>query len=211
MDNNSALWASWYISSSGPKPYRVFFAGDSGYQFHDSVDWPPTQSSTQAPTAHGYEAAEISENDKHPACPAFAEIKAKLGVPHALLLPVSVGATYGYVRSFTYLSDAASPFPHHNPGLTGAAHMPPWDAVRVLRTMTDDNRQGEDGDGPVAIAMHWGTFVPEPTEVLMTLGQLEWACQQQNVAFARSYGAGKKAMGARACFLALNHGQSVEL
>lgn len=98
--------------------------------------------------------------------------------------------------------------------------MPPWDAVRVLREMTaGEEAAGGAGDGggagdkmeyPVAIGMHWGTFVTDKTEVLKTLGQLEWACGEQGVDFRR--GLREKEEGGereRPCFLALNHGQSV--
>lgn len=209
-DTNSTLWSSWYITSPGPRPCRVFFAGDSGYQFHDSPEWPPSPSNVTSTAFKSEGLSDTNQDEKFPVCPIYTEIASRLGVPHLLLLPVSVGATYSYFRSFTYLPDSLSPFPHHSPGLTAAAHMPPWDAVRVLRVMTYTATRAEDGDWPVAIAMHWGTFVPEPTEILMTLGQLEWACKQHNVAFSRSLVEGKKGKDAKACFLVLNHGQSVD-
>ncbi|KAH8894334.1 Metallo-hydrolase/oxidoreductase [Thozetella sp. PMI_491] len=204
-DVNSTLWASWYIVTSGSSPYRAFFAGDSGYQFHESPDWPPSPSSGIP------DKIETDTDEKFPVCPAFAEIATRIGTPDLFLLPVSVGATYSYLRSFAYVPDSINPLPYINPGYTAVTHMPPWDAVRVLRTMIENSSRGDNSDPPVAIGVHWGTFVVDPTEVLMTLGQLEWACQQQGVAFARSVESGEINEKQEACFLALNQGQSVEL
>lgn len=199
-DTGSTLWASWYLEHPGiGQPYRVLFAGDTGYQFHDSPDWPPAPGQT---SEEGREA----EDTKFPPCPAFVEIRDRLGPPQLLLLPVSVGATYAYLRSLVSLPDSMSPVPRHGVGLAGAAHMPAWDAVRVLKLMTE----GEEGERPVAIAMHWGTFVTEGVEVLRTLGQLEWACEKQGVGFGREIPRGDGLDGGdRPLFLAVNHGQSV--
>lgn len=237
-DANAALWSSWFVarasSSAGRSPYNVFFAGDTGYQFHADPAWPPRPprpsgtpaipsgpkralskrvARKESPAA----AAAVEEREaqeKHPPCPAFAQIKARLGAPHVLYLPLALGATWAYLKSFTsnYLPAALDPFPRHSPGIAGAIHMPPWDAVRVLREMTD--RKAEDSDGeaeaeaPIAIGMHWGTFVTDQTEVLKTLGQLEWACREQGVEFGRGVEwPGETQEKAR--FLALHHGRSV--
>jgi N-acyl-phosphatidylethanolamine-hydrolysing phospholipase D len=206
-DTGATLWASWYLEHPGisknDRSYRVFFAGDTGYQFHDSRDWPPAPGQT---SEEGHEA----EDTKFPACPAFAEIKDRLGPPQLLLLPISVGATYAYLRSLISLPDSISPVPRHSAGLAGAAHMPAWDAVRVLRLMTEQEKGDGEAERPVAIAMHWGTFVTEGIEVLRTLGQLEWACEKQGVEFGRSIPGGDRLEGRdRPLFLAVNHGQSV--
>ncbi|KAK3349864.1 beta-lactamase superfamily domain-containing protein [Lasiosphaeria hispida] len=204
---NTALWSSWFLESQQPgeDPYRVFFAGDTGYQFHDSPSWPPSPSQSES------EQEKHSNDAKFPPCPAFAKIRQRFGPPNLLLLPVSVGATFAYLRSLVYLPDWLSPIPRHSPGVTGANHMPAWDAVRVLNAMRggEGGRADAKGSSPtVAIAMHWGTFVTDPIEVLRTLGQLEWACQKQGVRFARhlddSSGTEEKPW-----FLALNHGQSI--
>lgn len=107
--------------------------------------------------------------------------------------------------------------------------MPPWDAVQVLRVMADcesatDSSGGDGGEGvgeggseeqgkdegeregPVAVAMHWGTFVTDPAEVLRTLGGLEWACRMQGVGFGRELEKGAKG---KPRFVAVNHGGSV--
>ena len=221
-DANSTLWSSWYLRrcAENGSTYRVFFAGDTGYQFHGSPNWPPSP-----PSAKGTQKPNIpaSDDTEYPPCPAFAEIRDRLGPPSLLLLPVAVGSTYSYLRSFVALPDWISPFPRHSAGITAGIHMPPWDAVRVFKLMTELPDQGTTSDGaegrsdtgkfsnphpPVAIAMHWGTFVTEGAEVLKTLGQLEWACQQQGVHFARSLPAPGEEKNTPV-FVTLNHGQSI--
>ena len=94
--------------------------------------------------------------------------------------------------------------------------MPSWDAVRVLNVMTAGSTsstsaaQNEQHEPAVAIAVHWGTFITEPVEVLATLGQLQWACEAHGVEFARSLDDRQTRHG-EASFIALNHGQSVAL
>ncbi|GAB1315587.1 Protein-lysine N-methyltransferase efm4 [Madurella fahalii] len=237
-DADSALWSSWCLEhlTTDQPPYRVFFAGDTGYQFHADPSWPPKPPSGQAQTDEPRHADQNEE--KFPACPAFAQIRERIGPQHLLLLPVSVGASFAYLRSFVPLPAWINPLPRHSPGVTGANHMPPWDAVRVLGVMTERgcraDGEGESGDGEqsatpvVAVAMHWGTFVTEPVEVLKTLGQLEWACKEHGVRFARSFdssgsvwrgggvggsdGSSQVGEGTMApWFVALNHGQSVSI
>jgi len=214
IDANSSLWSSWSLEYSGvqlctqdsTKSTRIFFAGDTGYQFHDSPGWPPPPTTPFA--AKGTKAEQIYDSGKHPACPAFQEIAERIGPPNLLLLPVSVGATYDYFRSFSPLPYSMSPIPRHSLGLTAHNHMPPWDAVRVLKLMTGNVSQDE--APPVAMAMHWGTFVTEAVEILKTLGQLEWACAAYDVEFARSIGE-RANPNRRASFLAVHHGQSVTI
>ena len=234
VGNNATLWSSWYLECCNPDPaqtpYRVFVAGDTGYQFHASPSWPPSPN-----TDTQERKSTIDEPDEtFPACPAFAEISERIGAPNLLLMPIWVGATFSYLRSLVPFPDWMSPFPRHAVGLAAANHMPPWDAVKVMKLMTDrkaespplQNREGN-GPGenrpPIAIAMHWGTFVTDPVEVFKTLGQLEWACKQQGVRFARSLPGSKSDGGGDGVvaeephggssqepyFLALNHGQSV--
>lgn len=205
FDADTTLWSSWYVEHPSPKPYRVYFAGDTGFQFHPSPTWPPAPPSEKEKPKK--QKKQDAEDDQFPSCPAFEEIAERLGAPHLLLLPVAVGATFSFLRSYVPLPDAISPFPRHSPGLTAANHMPPWDAVRVFRLMTA--KADPDSDrAPVALAMHWGTFVPDRVEILKTLGSLEWACDQHGVRFGRSLG-GFTEEPAGPVFLALNHGQSV--
>ncbi|KAH6618220.1 beta-lactamase superfamily domain-containing protein [Chaetomium sp. MPI-SDFR-AT-0129] len=227
-DTNLALWSSWYIeylpsdphSIHGPKPYRVFFGGDTGYQFHPSPAWPPSP-------ANPHPDIPAEDETTYPPCPAFAEIRDRIGPPDLLLLPVSVGATFSYLRSFVPLPNWVNPFPRHTAGVTGANHMPAWDAVKVMKEMVGVGELGmgeESGSsggtgGPaetekeaVAMAVHWGTFVPDPEEVLHTLGSLEWACQQQGVKFVRELreeGADREEERRGLRFAAVNHGGSV--
>ncbi|KAK4118517.1 Metallo-hydrolase/oxidoreductase [Parathielavia appendiculata] len=210
-DADSALWSSWYIELLHPAhgsrpnkpPFRVFFAGDTGYQFHPSPAWPP---SPNKPSPAG----DNEDDKKFPACPAFAEIRDRIAPPNLLLLPVSVGATFAYLRSFVPLPDWINPFPRHSAGVTAANHMPPWDAVRVLKAMAELGGDA-DGEPAVAVAMHWGTFVTDPAEVLRTLGALEWACQRQGVRFGRKLVKGGEVGdgGPQPWFVAVNHGGSV--
>ncbi|KAK0278017.1 hypothetical protein LTS00_014003 [Friedmanniomyces endolithicus] len=179
-DANASLWSSWYLvhSNARGESYRVFFAGDSGYQFHASPGWPP------APSEKGRkQVAARSDDDSpqalHPICPIFDEIANRLGSPHLLMLPIAVGATFDYIRSMAPVPDSINPIPRHSPGVTAHNHMPPWDAVRVFRAMTKDDC-GADGR-PVAVAMHWGTFTIDAVEILKTLGQLEWACEAHDM------------------------------
>jgi len=232
LDTDMTLWSSWFVQHpmhAETTPYRVFFAGDTGYQFHASPQWPPSppsssSSSSSSPTTATtppkqavLATGEVADNPKYttyPTCPAFQDIVDALGATDLLILPIWVGGTYDFVRSLVPVSDALSPFPRHKLGLTAANHMPPWDAVRVLKLMTKgkEGKKGLDSSrrrAPVAVAMHWGTFITEPVEVLKTLGQLQWACEQQGVRFAREMdGDGGEA---ETTFLALNHGQSVTL
>lgn len=228
-DADLALWASWFLTHEEPpssdsqheKPYRVFFAGDSGYQFHSDSAWPPrpppgtTHQQLSAGTIKKVADPDnvSSSKEKYPPCPAYKEIAARLGTPDLVYLPVALGATWAYIRSFfsNYVPAPAVPVPRHSSGVTGAIHMPPWDAVRVLRDLMSSNTST--GRPPVAVAMHWGTFVTEPVEILKTLGQLEWACYNQGVRFGRSLEEAREAESEtekeQPLFLALNHGQSI--
>ncbi|KAK0930988.1 hypothetical protein LTR29_016495 [Friedmanniomyces endolithicus] len=207
-DANASLWSSWYLEHyrAPSERYCVFFAGDSGYQFHASPGWPPPPSSSEKEREQV--AARFDDNSpqtKYPVCPIFKEIANRLGSPHLLMLPIAVGATYDYVRSMAPVPDSMNPIPRHSAGVTAHNHMPPWDAVRVLRAMTESSGGG--GERAVAIAMHWGTFVIDAMEVLKTLGQLEWACEAHAVRFSRTLEPREE--DGKACFLALNHGESV--
>ncbi|KAF2147630.1 Metallo-hydrolase/oxidoreductase, partial [Myriangium duriaei CBS 260.36] len=198
-DADSSLWSGWYLEHKlhDDQTYRVFFAGDSGYQFHGSPTWPP-----RPPT---------SRLQQYPPCPAFKEIATRLGSPHLVFLPIALGATYAYVRSFfsDYLPNSTDPFPRHSSGVTGAIHMPPWDAVRVLHDLAGSGAANSSSEAPVAVAMHWGTFVTDPIEILKTLGQLEWACERQGVRFARELEQNEQGKTPQPRFIAVNHGESV--
>uniref|UniRef100_V5EQB9 Metallo-beta-lactamase domain-containing protein n=2 Tax=Kalmanozyma brasiliensis (strain GHG001) TaxID=1365824 RepID=V5EQB9_KALBG len=228
VDTNCALWSSWYLehphSNADGTPTKLYFGGDTGCQFHGPSFPPapplapasvpttpasetgdslfPNQPLRSHPTYRG--GAHLSPDDElsspYPPCPAFSEIITRLGHPSFLMLPISVGATISFLRSYIPLPDSISPFPRLTPGLTAANHMPPWDAVRVFDEMTSGQA--------TCMAIHWGTFISGPEEVLKTLGQLKWACEQMGVRFAR----GEDAIGEKGkTFVALNHGGSITL
>ncbi|EPQ30333.1 uncharacterized protein PFL1_01859 [Pseudozyma flocculosa PF-1] len=219
LDANVSLWSSWYISSSSSSPpliadqsspdgngkgaigsHRIFFAGDTGFQMHTSPHYPPCPSPSPS-SAHTID-IDIDEAEREQeregegegeggaaTCPAFDEIRTRLGRPHVSLLPVSVGATLSFVRSYVPLSDRFSPLPRIKPGLTGGNHATPWDALRIFDILTnppkrqhhqEHNDQG-DAEEYVAVAIHWGTFVSGPLEVVKTVGNTLWACQAQHV------------------------------
>ncbi|SPO23593.1 related to FMP30 - mitochondrial inner membrane protein with a role in maintaining mitochondrial morphology [Ustilago trichophora] len=246
VDANCALWSSWFLEHPGtkvdPTPSRIFFGGDTGCQFHGR-SFPPaplrpaengSEDATPAsevsslgesatppdlthnPTYRGGTRLQQDVEEDYPACPAFEEIVARLGVPNFLMLPISVGATISFLRSYVPLPDSISPFPRISSGLTAANHMPPWDAVGVFDRMTS-HKDASGKEDAVCMAIHWGTFISGPEEVLKTLGQLKWACEQHNVHFGRSEDAlpakGKEKTGkvGRKTFIALNHGASLVL
>lgn len=197
VDTNCALWSSWFVEHvAGAKSTKIFFGGDTGCQFHEG-DFPPAPRPDDAVSSPPTFA-------QYPACPAFDEIVARLGSPDFLMLPVSVGATISFLRSYIPLPDAYSPFPRLSTGLTAANHMPPWDAVSVFDRMTQGNPDA------VCLAIHWGTFIAGPEEVLKTLGQLEWACRQHNVTYARSLDTTAQPSASKT-FIALDHGASTSL
>ncbi|KAK0744295.1 beta-lactamase superfamily domain-containing protein [Apiosordaria backusii] len=205
---NGSLWASWMVedlgSQEGKKPYRVFFGGDTGYQFHTDPAWPPSPPVTWK-RGDPLPPSEEEKREDYPACPAFREISDNVGPPDLSLLPISVGASFAYLRSFTtWMPDWGNPMPRHTQGVTGANHMPPWDAVKVFKEMTDGKKAKA-----VAVGLHWGTFATEPEEVLKTLGSLEWACRRQGVEFGRGWDGKNDGKGAGSTFLALNQGESV--
>lgn len=215
---DTALWSGWHIQheSPGGQKYRVFFAGDSGYQCHSDPSWPPKppKSTTHADLVAG-STPKVADPDnispeKYPPCPAYKEIAERLGRPDLVYLPVALGATWAYVRSWfsNYLPPSSVPIPRHSSGIAGAFHMPPWDAVRVLRDLTS-GANDEEARPPVAVAIHWGTFVTEPVEVVKTLGLLEWACYNQDVRFGRRLENSSEDIDRRSLFVALNHGQSI--
>lgn len=149
----------------------------------------------------------------YPACPAFAEIAAKLGAPDMLMLPVSVGATYAFLKSFDLLPDWISPIPRLSDGLTGANHMSASDAVAILQIMQTQGRSNgrPPRHRPVCLAIHWGTFVEGPAEITETIFRLETACAQRRVAFVRAYEGVPDAPDSTPAFALVNHGQSIRV
>ncbi|WFD42280.1 hypothetical protein MPSI1_000921 [Malassezia psittaci] len=142
--------------------------------------------------------------EKYPACPAFLEIAQRLGSPDMLLLPVAVGATLAYLKSFDLLPEWITPVPRLSSGLTGANHMTAADAVRIYKEMT---RSHQGSRVPVCLAIHWGTFVTGVEEIKETMCHLETACVNQDVRYSRSYESSSEHL----TFALVNHGQSIRV
>ncbi|WFD29449.1 N-acetylphosphatidylethanolamine-hydrolyzing phospholipase D [Malassezia sp. CBS 17886] len=217
-DACKTLWASWMLEHALAcgDVYRVFFGGDSGFRLQ-----PGRGGGARTPDARAY-----------PACPAFEAIATRIGAPDLSMLPVSVGATYAFLKSFDPLPDWMSPVPRLDDGVTGAIHMSAADAVAVFTLM---GRAGAAARGeksaprraPVCVAIHWGTFVDGPGEVVETMCRLRAACDAEGVHFTRggaeeaksaAVGSGTAhehaARGDAVCtseptFAMLDHGQSV--
>lgn len=197
FDASRSLWSSWtieYKHTHDQKPFRAFFGGDTGFQFH-----------SQSPQAAHY-----------PTCPAFAEVQKELGVPHLIFLPISVGATFNFVKSY----DALGVIPEMDGGLTGANHMTPFDAVRVAKILVgqpgEEDRQPEQINSPdiqqsVVMAIHWGTFVSGMDEIRRSMQDLESACAVQDVLYARQYDQRKNKSHPKGLitFACIDHGQSI--
>ncbi len=217
MDANATLWSSWYLHhETGQHDFRAFFAGDTGFQFRDPSSKQQDGSATRAA----------------PQCPAFEEIARRLGSPHLSLLPISVGATLGYLKSYDPFPSFLSPIPSNvDEGLTAANHMPASDAVRVFELMrqcgggdgpeNEEKEQPSEGSSsssqepaPVALAIHWGTFVQNELEAARSLRKLKAACEEHDVRFARSFdpsASSSRPPPANGTFVALNSGESFEM
>ncbi|PWN30468.1 Metallo-hydrolase/oxidoreductase [Jaminaea rosea] len=202
LDAGSSLWASYTLffsrrgnaSASQPeeKPFRVFFGGDTGYKLR-----PPATQSGQGVRLHGGEgegdssgesassASSAATSTVHPACPAFREIQENLlgsdgGVSSSsadlLLLPISVGSTYSYVRSW----DPVGFLPTVDGGLTAANHLDTWEACEVAHVLLGPDVRGKEARGeskrPTVLGMHFATFSPED-ETRDTVKRLGRACR----------------------------------
>jgi len=180
-DAGHTLWSSWVLEHGHGDVFRVFFGGDSGFCMHKSDE-------------------EIGEPPAYPECPAFHEIAQRIGAPDLSFLPVSVGATYAYLKSFDPLPDWLSPVPRLHDGLTGANHMTAADAVRVFQQMHEPRA----ARAPLAVAIHWGTFVEGPEDIFETVSRLHEACKHYGVPLARHVDT-----LTTPTFVLLHHGQSV--
>jgi hypothetical protein len=220
--------------------FSAFFGGDTGFQFHGAREEEEANaalSSAATPLLPPSRAA-------YPICPLFAQVRRRLGVPDLLLLPISVGATLSFLKSYEPpLPVALKLFPSISDGLTGANHMGPRDAVRAMRIMTDaqhgeadeaadeagvpDDWQALDATppavraprAPLALAVHWGTFVADAAEAEASMRQLREACDATGtggVRFCRGAAQTQAWLGSRSeadggAFAALDHGETVWL
>jgi len=238
LDANTTLWASWTLEHypfpqkkrTNREPFRVFFGGDTGYQFqsHQTVDQASDSSRDSPPSAPHQRVdgksgslSAASKTPSYPVCPAFQQISSRLGSPDLLLLPISVGATISFLKSFDPIPPAWSPFPRIDPELNSSNHMGPEDAVRVMKLMISERekeiarlRASEKGSSsserksssPIAIGIHWGTFVSGENEIKNSIRELRKACRKRGVRFGRE---SEKGDG-DASFILVNHGGSVE-
>jgi len=115
--------------------FRAFFAGDSGLKYHNT---------------------NIKKREQFPACPAFEEITSKFGAPQLLFLPISVGSSLSWARSWDPFPRRYSPFPRVSSALTSAIHMDPDDAVEVAGIMRGKgmSRDEVDKEGQTCLAVH---------------------------------------------------------
>lgn len=223
LDAGVSLWSSWYMqhvpraaAPGAPERFSVFFGGDTGFQFHGAQE-----EEEDAAAAADTAATPLlpSRSTAYPICPLFAQVRRRLGVPDLLLLPISVGATLSFLKSYEPpLPAALKLFPSISDGLTGANHMGPRDAVRAMRIMIGaahgepDDQEVDDAAGvpddwrplddaaspaarapraPLALAVHWGTFVGDAAEAAASMRQLREACAaSQTVASAASSSGG---------------------
>ena len=207
LDANTALWSSWYLDYESKKEaFRTFFAGDTGYQLHEPHVEPTGDDAAATIGKEG------TTRKKYPTCPAFEEIASQLGAPHLSLLPISVGATLSFLKSYDPFPVGWSPFPSGlDEGLTAANHMPPRDAVRVFNLMQEvGGKSKKSRRGAVALAIHWGTFVSDIGEAQQSLRKLKRACEESQVTFKRNLGQDDATSDERS-FVALNAGQSIEM
>ncbi|KAN0060083.1 hypothetical protein ACQY0O_008056 [Thecaphora frezii] len=180
-DKDQTLWCSWTVEWIPPQQrahpstehavnatFRAFFAGDTGLKYHkDSVE----------------------KRNQYPPCPAFAEIAKRIGRPDLLLLPISVGSSLSYFRSWDPFPRSISPFPRVSAALTSSIHMDPYDAVETHEIMRSQKDGNEEARGrkrlPISLAVHYGTFVRNNAQTEADVRQLHDACRRAKLAFRR--------------------------
>lgn len=168
-DKDTTLWASWVVqwhsntsSREESKRFSAFFAGDTGLKYH-----------SDNPHKRG----------KYPACPAFAEIAKKFAPFDLLLLPISVGSSLSYFRSWDPFPRAFSPFPRVASTLTSSIHMDPYDAVECHEIFKQNGNESR--KGLVSLAVHYGTFVRNEEQTRADVRELRKACNMQKLKFQR--------------------------
>ncbi|PWZ01683.1 Metallo-hydrolase/oxidoreductase [Testicularia cyperi] len=187
-DKDASLWASWVVEwygasdstsdrsdgGKGDAIFRAFFSGDTGLKYHH--DNP-------------------NKRHKYKPCPAFAEIAARLGRPDLLLLPISVGSSLSYFRSWDPFPRAMSPFPRVSAALTSSIHMDPYDAVEMHHLMLENGKPPSDSRPehahgqqrkPVSLAVHYGTFVRNENQTSADIRELRQACEKWKLPFKRT-------------------------
>ncbi|CDS01106.1 related to FMP30-mitochondrial inner membrane protein with a role in maintaining mitochondrial morphology [Sporisorium scitamineum] len=161
-DKDSSLWASWVVEWTTPDSrFCTFFAGDTGLKYH--YDNP-------------YKRA------KYPACPAFSHIATKCHLFDLLLLPISVGSSLSYFRSWDPFPRAFSPFPRVSSTLTSSIHMDPHDAVECHQIFQQNSSKRK---AMVSLAVHYGTFVRNAEQTRGDVRELRKACRMGGLKFHR--------------------------
>lgn len=117
------------------KRFRAFFAGDTGLRYHNT---------------------NVKKKEHFPVCPAFEEITRKYGPPSLLFLPISVGSSLSYFRSWDPFPRRFSPFPRVAATLTSSIHMDPEDSVEVAGIMRGKglDRDEVEREGQTCLAVH---------------------------------------------------------
>ncbi|KAF8323727.1 Metallo-hydrolase/oxidoreductase [Clavulina sp. PMI_390] len=216
LDSNSSLWSSWYFSSydsaspaSTDEPkHRVYFAGDTGLRYRD-----------QAVKDHEWET-----------CPIFLDIAQRYGTPDLALLPISVGGTLPYVKSWDPAPAGWSLVPEIPEALTSSTHMSPADAVDLHKLLlghelfsTEDSPNGieasQSANTPlpgrkrlISLAIHFGTFCSGPAESRDTIRTLRRECKDKEVLFMKL--AGRDSLieqDQESSFVVMDHGATIKI
>ncbi|UZJ54919.1 hypothetical protein CBS101457_004239 [Exobasidium rhododendri] len=208
-DQCKSLWSSWLVQykedDNSVKSFRTFFAGDTGLRSHN----------TSRPHRHEFVT-----------CPIFREISLKYGVPHLLLLPISVGSSLSYFRSWDPFPRRFSPFPAIQTSMTSAIHMDSEDAAHCHRIMTlvdDEVREEQDKEavkrarkdietrGVTSLAIHYATFVRNEQQTRADVRDLKKACEENGINFIRTEKGGYDLEGGKenGRFLVTDQGETV--
>lgn len=171
-DKDTSLWASWVMEWKAPAScsesglrFCAFFAGDTGLKYHHD-------------NPH--------KRHKYPACPAFGEIAQRYGPFDLLLLPISVGSSLSWFRSWDPFPRAISPFPRVSSTLTSSIHMDAHDAVECHQIFQRErDAQGERKRAMVSFAVHYATFVRNHEQTRGDIRELAKACSARGVPFCR--------------------------
>ncbi|SNX83661.1 related to FMP30 - mitochondrial inner membrane protein with a role in maintaining mitochondrial morphology [Melanopsichium pennsylvanicum] len=176
-DKDASLWASWVVewkqSCSSQQHqqqersnfgFTAFFAGDTGLKYHHD---------------------DPHKRAKYPACPAFAEIAQRFHPFDLLLLPISVGSSLSYFRSWDPFPRAISPFPRVSSKLTSSIHMDPHDAVECHEIFKEQKQKAKEKRALVSLAVHYGTFVRNEEQTSADVRELRKACKMKGLRFQR--------------------------
>lgn len=176
-DQGISLWSSWmilYKNDEDSVQQRIFFAGDTGLRSRHSSR---------------------KKRSEYPVCPIFREISLRLGIPQIMLLPISVGSSLSYFRSWDPFPRRFSPFPRVESGMTSAIHMDSEDAAEchaIMSLMYDESEEAKKAKaevikqgGVVSLAVHFGVFVRNDEQTREDVRDLRKACRDRGIAFVR--------------------------